>query len=92
MSGNGYSKPWRRSRKIDLSGRQFRVNTILSEDELDMIRSYGEGFSLLELSGAYQCDKTTILRTIRELSKKLAGSAKPIPIQENANARNIPKL
>lgn len=70
--------PFRRPRKIDPAGQQFCIQATLSEEELDVLRSYGEGFSLLELSGAYQCNKSTILRNIRELNKKLAATAKPV--------------
>lgn len=83
-----FETPFRRPRKIDPSGQQFHAEIIVSEEELDMLRSYGEGFSLLELSGAYHCNKTTILRNIRDLNKKLASTARPVQENEN-NARDI---
>ncbi len=79
-----FETPFRRPRKIDPAGQQFCIKATLSEEELDVLRSYGEGFSLLELSGAYQCNKTTILRTIRDLNKKLAGTAIPVDVRRAA--------
>ncbi len=78
-----FETPFRRPRKIDPTGQQFCIQATLSEEELDVLRSYGEGFSLLELSGAYKCNKTTILRNIRVLNKKLASTAKPVQKENN---------
>ena len=81
---SGYSRPWRRPRKIGKGGPQYCITMFLSQEDLDVVRSYGEGFSLLELSGAYLCDKATILKTLRECMKNLACSAKPVQKNEGS--------
>lgn len=68
---------WGKPRKINPDGKPVRIHAVITQEQFELLRAYGDGHSMLELSGANLCNRSTISRELQTIARKLTAGRKP---------------